>query len=157
MLKSDEWVLKVIGVKSVVAVVFCPSACWMFSIAILDFLNRYELWWSQNNAWGRPSKLVGIVLTPDSLFGCVMDKCDHVKDAEEKMSTGNLHVTMYMSRSVHPQLLSVIVGKFAGWLMYFPALPNCVLMFQNSTGGSSTASLMLHDHVFLVAWFSMCR
>ena len=29
--------------------------------------------------------------------------------------------------------------------MYLPALPNCVSMFQNSTGGSSTISLTLHD------------
>ena len=50
-----------------------------------------------------------------------------------------------------------MVNKFAGWLTYFPALPNCVSMFQNSTGGSSTTSFMLQDHTFLVAWFAMCR
>ena len=32
-----------------------------------------------------------------------------------------------------------MVGRFAGWLIYFPALPNWVSMFQNSTGGSSTS------------------
>ena len=48
-------------------------------------------------------------------------------------------------------------GKFAGWLTYFPALPNCVSMFQNSTGGSTTTSFTLQDHTFLIAWFSMCR
>ena len=42
-------------------------------------------------------------------------------------------------------------------MIYFPALPNCVSMFQNSTGGSSTTSFLLQDHTFLVAWFSMCR
>ena len=51
----------------------------------------------------------------------------------------------------------MIVGKFAGWLMYLPGLPNCVLMFHNSTGSSITTSLILHHLVFLVAWFSMCR
>ena len=50
-----------------------------------------------------------------------------------------------------------MVGTFAGWLIYFPALPNWVSMFQNSTGGSSTTSLMLQDHTFPVTWFSLCR
>ena len=67
------------------------------------------------------------------------------------MSTGYLQVTMYMSKGVHLQLMSIMVGKFTGWLMPFPALPNCVSMFQNSAGGSSTTSLTLHDHVFPVA------
>ena len=30
-------------------------------------------------------------------------------------------------------------------------------MFQNSIGGSSTASFPLQDHTFPVAWFSICR
>ena len=38
-----------------------------------------------------------------------------------------------------------IVGKLAGWLTYFPALPNCVSIFQNSTGGSGTTSFTLQD------------
>ena len=67
------------------------------------------------------------------------------------MSTGYLQVTMYMSTVFRLQLASVIVGKFAGWLMYLPALPNCMLTFHNSTGGLSTTSLMLHDLVFPVA------
>ena len=50
-----------------------------------------------------------------------------------------------------------MVGRFAGSLIYFPALPNWVSMFQNSTGGSSTTSFMLQDHTFPVAWFSICR
>ena len=45
------------------------------------------------------------------------------------MSAGYLQVTMYTSKVCHLQSLSVIVGKFAGWLMYLPALPNCVSMF----------------------------
>ena len=45
-----------------------------------------------------------------------------------------------------------MVGKFAGWLTYFPALPNCVSMFHNSTGNSSTTSFMLQDHTLPVAW-----
>ena len=52
--------------------------------------------------------------------------------------------------------LIMIVGKFAGWLTYLPALPNCISISQNSTGGSSTTSFMLQDHTFPVAWFSMC-
>ena len=44
-----------------------------------------------------------------------------------------------------------IVGKFAGWLIYFPAMPNCVSIFQNSTGGSSSTSFTLQDHTFPVA------
>ena len=64
------------------------------------------------------------------------------------MSAGYLQVTMYMSKIFYLQLVSVIVSKFAGWLMYLPALPNCVLMFHNSTGGSSTTSLTLHDLIF---------
>ena len=50
-----------------------------------------------------------------------------------------------------------MVGRFAGWLIYFPALPNWVSMFQNSTGGSSTTSFTLQDCTFPVAWFSICR
>ena len=57
------------------------------------------------------------------------------------MSVGYLQVTMYISK----------VGKFAGWLMYLPALPNCVLMVHNSYGGSVTTSLTLYDFVFPVA------
>ena len=52
--------------------------------------------------------------------------------------------------------LSLVVGKFTGWLMYLPALPNWVSMFQNSMGGSNMISIMLQDCTFPVAWFSMC-
>ena len=41
-----------------------------------------------------------------------------------------------------------MIGKLAGWLMYFPALPNCMLMFQNSVGGLSTMPFTLQDLVF---------
>ena len=41
-----------------------------------------------------------------------------------------------------------MVGRFAGWLIYFPALPDWVSMFQNSTGGSSTTSFTLQDCTF---------
>ena len=44
-----------------------------------------------------------------------------------------------------------------GWLINFPALPNWVSIFQNSTGGFSTMSFTLQEHTFPVAWFSMCR
>ena len=44
-----------------------------------------------------------------------------------------------------------MVGRFAGWLINLPALPNWVSIFQNSTGGSSTMSFMLQDHTFPVA------
>ena len=64
------------------------------------------------------------------------------------MSASYLQVTMYMSKLFHFQSVSMILGKFAGWLMYLPALPNCVLMFHNSTGGSNTTSFMLHVLVF---------
>ena len=50
-----------------------------------------------------------------------------------------------------------MVGRFAGWLINFPILPNWVSIFQNSTGGSSTTSCTLQDHTFPVAWFSICR
>ena len=50
-----------------------------------------------------------------------------------------------------------MVGKCAGWLINFPALPNWVSIFQNSTGHSGTTSFMLQDHISPVAWFSMCR
>ena len=50
-----------------------------------------------------------------------------------------------------------MVGRFAGWLIYSPGLLNWVSMFQNSTGGSSTTFFMLQDHIFPVAWFSICR
>ena len=49
------------------------------------------------------------------------------------------------------------MDRFAGWLIYYLALPNWVSIFQNSTGGSSTTSFMLQDCTFPVAWFSMCR
>ena len=48
-------------------------------------------------------------------------------------------------------------GRFAGWLINFPALPNWVSIFHNSTGGSSTTSFTLQDHIFPVAWFLICR
>ena len=50
-----------------------------------------------------------------------------------------------------------MVGRFAGWLINFPALPNWVSIFQNSTGGSSIMSFTLQGCTFPVAWFSMCR
>ena len=53
--------------------------------------------------------------------------------------------------------LSFMVGKFAGWLMYLLALPNCVSIFQNSMGGSKMMSFTLQDHTFPVAWFSICK
>ena len=49
------------------------------------------------------------------------------------------------------------MGRFAGWLINFPALPNWVSWFQNSTDSSSTISFMLQDHTLPVAWFSICR
>ena len=67
------------------------------------------------------------------------------------MSAGYLQVTMYMSKVFHLHSESVIVGKFAGWLMYLQAVPNSMSMFHNSTGGLSTTSFMLHDLVFPVA------
>ena len=55
----------------------------------------------------------------------------------------------YVQGLVHHYSWRVIVGKFDRVVdMYFPALPNCVSMFQNSTGGSSTTSFMLQDHTF---------
>ena len=50
-----------------------------------------------------------------------------------------------------------MVGRFAGWLTNFLALPNWVSIFQNSTGGSNTMSFTLQDHTFPVVWFLMCR
>ena len=50
-----------------------------------------------------------------------------------------------------------MVGRVAGWMINFPALPNWVSIFQNSTGGSSTMSFTLQDCTFPVTWFSMCR
>ena len=50
-----------------------------------------------------------------------------------------------------------MVGKFAGWLMYLPALPNWVSIFQNSMHGSNMTSFTLQEHTFLVAWFSICK
>ena len=70
---------------------------------------------------------------------------------ENKMGEGYLQVTLYKSKVCHLQSWSMIVNKFAGWLMYLSALPNCVSMFHNSTGGLSTTSLIWHDHVFPVA------
>ena len=49
-----------------------------------------------------------------------------------------------------------MVGRFTGWLMNFPALPNWVSIFHNSAGGSSTMSFTLQDQTFPVAWFSIC-
>ena len=66
------------------------------------------------------------------------------KKDEFRLFTGD-----YVQEQVfHLQSVSVIVGKFAGWLIHFLALPNCVSMFHSSTGGLSTTSLMLHDPVF---------
>ena len=50
-----------------------------------------------------------------------------------------------------------MVGRFKGQLINFWTLPNWMSIFHNSTGGSSTTSFTLQDHVFLVAWFSVCR
>ena len=41
--------------------------------------------------------------------------------------------------------------------MNFPALPNWVSIFHNSTGGSNTTSFTSQDQTFPVAWFSICR
>ena len=49
-----------------------------------------------------------------------------------------------------------MVGKFVGWLIYLPALPNWVSPFQNSIGGSRIMSVTLQDGIFPVAWFSIC-
>ena len=43
-------------------------------------------------------------------------------------------------------------GRFAGWLMNFPGLPNWVSIFHNLTGGSNTTSFTLQDQTFPVAW-----
>ena len=50
-----------------------------------------------------------------------------------------------------------MVGRFTGWLIHFPALPNWVSMFHNLAGGSNTTSFTLQDQTFPVAWFSICR
>ena len=49
-----------------------------------------------------------------------------------------------------------MVGRLVGWLIYLPALPNWVSTFQNSIGGSRIMSVTLQDHIFPVAWFSIC-
>ena len=49
-----------------------------------------------------------------------------------------------------------MVGKFAGWLIYLPDLPNWVSIFQISVGGFSMISVTLQDRIFPVAWFSIC-
>ena len=68
-----------------------------------------------------------------------------LKEDECRLFTGE-----YVQEFVHLQSASVIVGKFVGLLMNFPALPNCVSMFHSSTGDSNTMSFTLHDLVFLV-------
>ena len=49
-----------------------------------------------------------------------------------------------------------MVDKFAGWLIYLPALLNLVFISQNSICGSSIMSVTLEDCVFPVAWFLIC-
>ena len=80
----------------------------------------------------------------DSLSSCVVltSVIMHAM-LEKKMNAGD-----YVQEFVHLQSASAIVGKFVGWLMNFPALPNCVSMFHSSTGGSNTMSLTLHDLFF---------
>ena len=56
----------------------------------------------------------------------------------------------------YDESISFMVGKFAGWLIYLPALPNRVSTSQNSMGGSNMISVTLQDHIFQVAWFSIC-
>ena len=50
-----------------------------------------------------------------------------------------------------------MVGRFTGWFLNFPALPNWVLYSTILTGGSNTMSFTLQDQTFPVAWFSICR
>ena len=50
-----------------------------------------------------------------------------------------------------------MVGTFAGWLIYLPALPNWVSMFQNSMGGSKIMSFTLQEHAFLWSGFQYVR
>ena len=92
---------------------------------------------------------------PFSLMYEVLTRVIMYKMLEGRWVLNYLQLAMYKEWS----LLNywVIVGKFAGWLMYFRALSTCVSMFQNSTGGSSMTSLILQDHTFQVAQFSMCR
>ena len=80
---------------------------------------------------------------------CV-DKCDHTCYAR-KEGECRLFIGDYIQEFFHLQSASVIVGTFVGWLMNFPALPNCVSMFHSSTSGSNTMSLTLHDLVFPIA------
>ena len=45
-----------------------------------------------------------------------------------------------------------MVGRFVGWFMKFPALPNWVSIFCSSTGSSCTTFLTLQEWIFPVAW-----
>ena len=49
-----------------------------------------------------------------------------------------------------------MVGKLVGWLTCLPVLLNWVSIFQNSIGGSRIMSVTLQDHIFPVAWISIC-
>ena len=48
-----------------------------------------------------------------------------------------------------------IVGRFAGWFINFPALPNFVSTFHSLTGGLCTTFLTLSGLVFAVVVFYM--
>ena len=108
VLKTDELELKASVVKSSIAVVFCPSAKWTFSIPSLDFPMIHELWWSKNDMWGRLLILAGTILILDSpvLLYCWVWSCIMCwKEDECRLFTGDYST-------------------------------NCVLMFHNSTSSS---------------------
>ena len=108
-----------------------------------------------NGMLGRLSELVGKELI--SYFFCSWGsgKGDHAYHAVMKMSVNYLQCWMYewWYQFNHEDLCE---DRFIGWLTNFPALPNWVSIFHNSTGGSSTTSFTLQDRVFSSSMVFKC-
>ena len=145
---------------NLVVVVIFPFVVSTSSIVFPNFPMRYGCWWSMNGdlvgfstGWNsKESQISCCSVTLMSIPNGNMLERRWVHCWCRLFTGGYLHAV-----NVHLQMFSLMVGGFAGWFMYFSALPNLVSIFQNSTGCSGTSSFMLHDLVFTLAWFSMCR
>ena len=114
------------------------------AVIILEWCVGYAF----NTSWNNTDSLFSCVALMSVIMHAMLER-RWVQVIYRWLCTG--------ARFIHLQSVSVIVGRFVGWLMYFPALPNCMSIFHSSTGGTSTTSLMFHDLLFSVAWFFIWR
>ena len=94
---------------------------------------------------------------PALLFDCCTDKCNQLYYAVKKMCAGYLQVTIYMSKVC---MFNCWVWWLVSWQDVWCTLWLCQIACQWSRtqmGHLCTMSFTLHDLIFHLAWFSMCR